>query len=134
MAAEYFVASERDTRTEKEKNYGERMLFDKLRQFDDAAEARKFALSGLPSVMGRMLPVPEDDKALLKGGGKPYLVIATFEGKFVHSSYDGSTDKLKTHDAIRCSGERLEEIVETLAREGARKIVVGAEMNLYDGT
>lgn len=127
---DYFVLYERDVKTEKEKKYGERMLFDNCKYFEGTAEAQRFAFKNLPAIFGKRTSLNEEDKAKLKDEQKPYIVAAKQTGKYC-SSCMGETDYLETYDVIRCSENELETTIEKLAGENETdEIIAGLELKL----
>jgi len=130
MANKFFVLFKRDIKTEKEKEYGPKMLYDHMAEYPTLAKATEFALEHIPATIVKKLPLTEAETSRIRDSEKPYLVAAQFNGKY-HSCCMGETDPMTTFDALRCSEKDLEATVEAFSAEGAEKIIVGAELKVY---
>jgi hypothetical protein len=116
---------------ERERGYDSKMLYDKKNNFNNYEEASRFALMNMPAVLVRQYPL-QAKKEELKDLKKPYIVAAEFLGKYNHECYDGSSDALVNFDAIRCSENYLEQIIECFVSErNFKKMYVGLELKVF---
>jgi hypothetical protein len=132
MNNQYYVLYERDIETEKDKRYGAKMLYDSMTRYNEIDKAVRFGLSNLPALLFKVLPLTEQDLAIIKNKDMPYIVAAKFEGKYNHHDYAGECDPLISYDVIRCKQNDLENLVENFKKEkNIEKIITGIELNLY---
>lgn len=131
MQENYFVLYKRDVGFEKRKKYGQKMLYDEMKQCGSYESAARFAAYNMPAIVARQYPL-QAKKEELRDLEKPYLVAAKFDGKYNHTSYDGSSDALVNFDAIRCSETDLENVIEKFVQEeNFEKLFVGLELKLF---
>ncbi|MFH0869010.1 MAG: hypothetical protein V1839_02160 [archaeon] len=129
----YFVLYKRDTKTEKEENYGDKMLYDRCKFYVSLENARKFFLSNLPAILAQAWPLTGQDKPEIKESYKPYVVAAMFLGKYKSCSM-GEEESMETFDAVRCSEADLESTIERFSNEVPKKVFVGVELKLLGGS
>lgn len=131
MENRYFVLFKRDIEMERQKRYKQkqRMLFDECREFPDAKKAKEFAIKNLPAVYAKQYPL-DAEESQLRDPEKPYVVVGKYIGKY--SSYCmGETEYMTTFDAVRCSKDAVEGIVEKLAGENnCEEVFVGLELKV----
>lgn len=131
MEKEYFVLYKRDMKTEKTKMYREKMLFDYYQEFAGPEEAKSFAFLNLPCVLAKRDILTENIHDMVRDKKTPYVVAAKHYGKYKHYDYGGGCDYLETYDAVRCSADALEGVVEKIASEDyIKEIIVGLELRL----
>ncbi len=118
----FIVLYKRDRRTEAghegfKKYESNRMLFDKMTKFNDVSKAKEFIEEKFheSAILAKLFPLSPYD--ILNGDSK-FLAIGTYDGKYNHYSYDGSSDSLITYDAIKCSQEdELKRAIEKMQNE-----------------
>jgi len=129
--SKYFVLYARDIGTEKSRRYGDRMLYDKCKQFNNAQKALEYASNSLPSIMGVKIPIDKQYLEQARDPNKPFVVVARHEGKYNHEFIDGSSDALIDFDAIRCNESELESTVDMLSQEpNTQEVFVGLELEV----
>ncbi len=128
MKNKYVVLYKRDVKTEKTKGYGNKMLFDKMKDFYGLNEARAFHFNNLPGILMQNAPFTDIDRSILEGIENPFVVVGEFYGKYGHCDYLGDCDPLRTYDAVRCSADEINKLVEAFSREGKlERVIVGLE-------
>jgi hypothetical protein len=131
MQEDYFVLYKRDIEYENVKKYGQKMLYDKMQKFGNYEQTSRFAVMNMPAIVARQYPL-EAKKDEIKNLNAPYIVAAKFDGKYRHYCYDGSDDPLVTYDAVRCSENELERVIEEFASEKNFKgLNVGLEIKIF---
>lgn len=135
MKSSYFVMYQRDLIGERSsRNQMKRELYDKIKQFPSFEEASDFALENMHQdpILAKYGLLA--DKETPRFTDTPYTIVAYFNSKYFHESYDGSSDSVPTHEIIRCTHADLETKLRSLAQEMPNKIYWGIELKLLPET
>jgi len=134
----YFVLYQRKfyTQSLNEKPKGKE-LYDQCKSFDSLDKALDFYTKKLTEspVLAKKPPFDKADYEKAKNMQTPYIVAGYFGNKYHHSSHDDGInyrDPVPTHEAVRCSENGLEKVLDSFHKEHTSKIYIGIELQMKD--